>query len=501
MTLEKWIIHPGETRVIDIETVRKLKVGLVGGQIDVIGHDEPGARIEVHGVTIKDLRIEVTGDVVEIDHPQLRWDNFLEVFRNFGAGGPKAEISVAVPREVALTLGVVSASALVSGIRHDTRLNTVSGDIIVDGITGDLTVNAVSGDVQIRELVGSLSANSVSGDVAATGTLRKATIDTVSGAMLVDSTGEAHQVALNTVSGNATVRLDDGRPANFVVRSVSGRVQVDGVVRSGHGHRSDHELHRIGRRAQRLLRRRPRQLRVGRRHGPPPRRCTRPGVHPDDGCRRRRSRDGFSRGGVVMAPVFSHGDLRLYLLSLLDEGPRHGYDLMQALADRTGGTYTPSAGTIYPRLAKLEEEGLVTKTVDGRKTVYEITDAGRAEVAARSGDLEGIEAGLTDSVRLIADEVRGSVREAMKSLRADLAAATRDERATANQTPTGDDPRTASREQVHRADAAINEFRAQVRTDLRSHVARGGELAASVIDDVVKRLDDIARDVTRTLRG
>jgi hypothetical protein len=235
MTLEKWIIHPGETRVIDIETVRKLKVGLVGGQIDVIGHDEPGARIEVHGVTIKDLRIEVTGDVVEIDHPQLRWDNFLEVFRNFGAGGPKAEISVAVPRDVALNLGVVSASALVSGIRSDARLNTVSGDIIVDGITGDLTVNAVSGDVQIRELVGSLSANSVSGDVAATGTLRKATIDTVSGAMLVDSAGEAHQVALNTVSGNATVRLDDGRPANYVVRSVSGRVQVDGVVRSGQG--------------------------------------------------------------------------------------------------------------------------------------------------------------------------------------------------------------------------------------------------------------------------
>ena len=190
----------------------------------------------MHGVTIKDLRIEVTGDVVEIDHPQLRWDNFLEVFRNFGASGPKAEISVAVPREVALTLGVVSASALVSGIRNDARLNTVSGDIIVDGLTGDLTVNAVSGDVQIRELVGALSANSVSGDVAATGALRKATIDTVSGAMLVDSTGEAcTRSSLNTVSGNATVRLDEGYPANYVVRSVSGRVQVDGVVRSGKG--------------------------------------------------------------------------------------------------------------------------------------------------------------------------------------------------------------------------------------------------------------------------
>ncbi|GAA1978113.1 DUF4097 family beta strand repeat-containing protein [Microbacterium pumilum] len=235
MTLEKWIIHPGETRVIDIETVHSLKVGLIGGQIDVIAHDEPGARIEVHGVTIKDLRIEVVGDHVEIDHPQLRWDNFLEVFRNFTASGPKAEISVAVPRAVALTLGVVSASALVSGIRNDARLNTVSGDIIVDGLTGDLTVNAVSGDVQVRELVGALTANSVSGDVAATGALRKATIDTVSGAMLVDSTGELHSVALNTVSGSTTIRLDEGYPANYVIRSVSGRVQVDGVKRSGTG--------------------------------------------------------------------------------------------------------------------------------------------------------------------------------------------------------------------------------------------------------------------------
>ena len=114
-----------------------------------------------------------------------------------------------------------------------------------------------------------------------------------------------------------------------------------------------------------------------------------------------------------MPPVFSHGDLRLYLLSLLDEAPRHGYDLMQALSDRTGGTYTPSAGTIYPRLSKLEEEGLVTKTVDGRKTVYEITDAGRAEVASRSGDLAGIEA----VVRLLAEPDGWLITGAMHALK------------------------------------------------------------------------------------
>ncbi|WP_288419867.1 PadR family transcriptional regulator [uncultured Microbacterium sp.] len=198
-----------------------------------------------------------------------------------------------------------------------------------------------------------------------------------------------------------------------------------------------------------------------------------------------------------MPPVFSHGDLRLYLLNLLDDGPRHGYDIIQALSDRTGGTYTPSAGTIYPRLAKLEEEGMVTKSVDGRKTVYEITESGRAEVAARRDDLAGIEAGLADSVRLIADEVRGSVRDAMRSLRADLAAATAEQRAET--TAPSEDARTRSREQLQRADAAVNEFRGRLRADLRTHVARGGELSASLVDVIVDDLDRIARELTRTL--
>ena len=88
------------------------------------------------------------------------------------------------------------------------------------------------------------------------------------------------------------------------------------------------------------------------------------------------TRRGRRRGLGMTPPVFAHGNLRLYLLALLEERPRHGYELIQALSDRFGGTYSPSAGTIYPRLSKLEEEGLVTKSTDGRKTVYEITDAG-----------------------------------------------------------------------------------------------------------------------------
>ena len=61
-----------------------------------------------------------------------------------------------------------------------------------------------------------------------------------------------------------------------------------------------------------------------------------------------------------MPPVFAHGRLRLYLLKLLDEAPRHGYEVIRLLEERFQGLYAPSAGTVYPRLAKLEAEGLVT---------------------------------------------------------------------------------------------------------------------------------------------
>ena len=121
-----------------------------------------------------------------------------------------------------------------------------------------------------------------------------------------------------------------------------------------------------------------------------------------------------------MAPVFAHGQLRLYLLSLLESGPKHGYELITALEDRFGGTYRPSPGTIYPRLARLEEEGLVRRVDDGRKSTYDLTDAGLAELAARSGELAALEEGLAETVRGLAAQVRADVRGSMAGLRAEL---------------------------------------------------------------------------------
>ena len=205
-------------------------------------------------------------------------------------------------------------------------------------------------------------------------------------------------------------------------------------------------------------------------------------------------------------PVFAHGHLRLYLLRLLVDRPMHGYEIIQALSDQSGGTYSPSAGTIYPRLGKLEEEGLVTKEADGRKTVYAITDAGRAELTAREPELDGIETEFTDSVRRLADEVRASVNDAMRTLRADLAAAAREARSeaagVARETARNatDDPRVAARLRLHEAEAAVTEFRGDVRDELRS-AAASGALSSETVTVLTDGLNDLRRRLVQHLRG
>jgi DNA-binding PadR family transcriptional regulator len=129
-----------------------------------------------------------------------------------------------------------------------------------------------------------------------------------------------------------------------------------------------------------------------------------------------------------LSPVFRHGSLRLYLLRLLDEEPRHGYEVIRLLRDRFMGVYSPSPGTIYPRLARLEEEGLVTHDeVDGRK-VYRITEAGREELRSRSDELDELEEELSASVSDIVREVREDVRQTVRSLREELTWAARESR-------------------------------------------------------------------------
>jgi DNA-binding PadR family transcriptional regulator len=185
-----------------------------------------------------------------------------------------------------------------------------------------------------------------------------------------------------------------------------------------------------------------------------------------------------------MSPVFRHGRLRLYLLKLLDEAPRHGYEVIRLLQDRFMGIYAPSPGTIYPRLARLEEEGLVTHDeADGRK-VYRITDKGREELRARLDDLAELEDEITASVRDIAREVTEDVRETVRTLREELSWAAREFHPRARQAGRGADPggdiRHARTDEARaRAGAArAREAAAQAREAAAREAARAGEQAA-----------------------
>jgi DUF4097 and DUF4098 domain-containing protein YvlB len=221
---EKWLID-GE-KVIDIEMIRTLKVSLIAGKVDIVGHDEPGARVEVHSVQGKELKVSIDGDTLEIDHPQLRWDNFIDVFKSF-RGTASADISIMVPRDVALKFGVVSATALISGLTEDAKINTVSGDIVIDNVYGDLELNAVSGEISVRNHYGNISSKTVSGDVTASGEIMKFRSDGVSGDIFLDVTGLPEEIKVNTISGNVTTRLASAVPAQYRINTVSGRLQLD----------------------------------------------------------------------------------------------------------------------------------------------------------------------------------------------------------------------------------------------------------------------------------
>src|ERR1700737_1928450 len=87
---------------------------------------------------------------------------------------------------------------------------------------------------------------------------------------------------------------------------------------------------------------------------------------------------------------FGPGEVRLAILSLLSDGPRHGYELMKLLAQRSGGIYRASAGTIYPTLQQLEDEGLIAAEAQEGKRVFRITEEGRRELRLEDDVVERI---------------------------------------------------------------------------------------------------------------
>ncbi|MGV9251551.1 helix-turn-helix transcriptional regulator [Streptomyces sp. NPDC003697] len=201
-----------------------------------------------------------------------------------------------------------------------------------------------------------------------------------------------------------------------------------------------------------------------------------------------------------MPPVFAHGRLRLYLLKLLDEAPRHGYEVIRLLEERFHGLYAPSAGTVYPRLAKLEAEGLVTHTTEGGRKVYAITDAGRAELADRSGELADLELEIRESVAELAAEIRADVRGAAGDLRREMrAAASQTRQGAGEQGEAGDrEGWRAAKEELRRVKLEWKEQARRAKDEsrrAREEAQRARRQAKEAQDRAQEELQRIARRV------
>ncbi|MFF2245117.1 PadR family transcriptional regulator [Arthrobacter sp. NPDC058130] len=211
-----------------------------------------------------------------------------------------------------------------------------------------------------------------------------------------------------------------------------------------------------------------------------------------------------------MPPVFAHGALRLYLLALLESGPKHGYELIKALSERFGGTYSPSAGTIYPRLGKLEEEGLVATHTEGRRTNYSITAAGLLELNSRRDELAGVENDISASVRRLADNLRQDIRVNMRGLRADLAATAEAARTSAragSASGTGSAGGAGSpwyspegERRLKEAEMLVQAFRDDMRVELRRH-AGSRPVSAVTLETVRTVLDQARISIRNSLNG
>ena len=212
-----------------------------------------------------------------------------------------------------------------------------------------------------------------------------------------------------------------------------------------------------------------------------------------------------------MPPVFAHGALRLYLLALLESGPKHGYELIKALSERFGGTYSPSAGTIYPRLGKLEEEGLVATRTEGRRTNYSITPAGLTELNRRRDELAGVENDISASVRRLADNLRQDIRVNMRGLRADLAATAEAARTSARAAGSAGGTGTAGsvgspwyspegERRLKEAEMLVQAFRDDMRVELRRH-AGSRPVTAVTLETVRTVLDQARISIRNSLEG
>ncbi|SCK31356.1 DUF4097 family beta strand repeat-containing protein [Streptomyces sp. WMMB 322] len=221
-----WSISEPQTLRID-EPIESLQVRIVGGSVNIVGTGEPGARVEIGEVEGPPLTVTRKGGSLVVAYEDVPWQGFLKWLDRKG-WNRHAVVSVSVPAQARLSVGVVGANAFVSGVTGRTDVRGVSGDTTLVGIGGPVRAETVSGNVEAQGLTGTVGFNSVSGDLTVIDGRPAVRADSVSGSMILDldtaGTGKETDIALGTVSGEVALRLSDPVDATVEVSTASGGV-------------------------------------------------------------------------------------------------------------------------------------------------------------------------------------------------------------------------------------------------------------------------------------
>jgi hypothetical protein len=210
---------------LDFDEVTQLNVRLIGGTVAVLATDDrPSFTVsEING---RPLQVDYVDGTLTIGYEKLTWERLLDFLKPHN---DMAAVTVTVPADCPVQLGVVSASALVSGLSSGASVKGVSGDITLDGVSGGIEANTVSGELQARSIDGPVRFESVSGELTlADSSISALTGQNVSGRVTADVTlVPPGGVDVTTVSGEVTLRLPDDSDARVRLNAVSGKVQTE----------------------------------------------------------------------------------------------------------------------------------------------------------------------------------------------------------------------------------------------------------------------------------
>ncbi|MEW1776250.1 DUF4097 family beta strand repeat-containing protein [Streptomyces sp. NPDC086777] len=224
MPKSEWSV--AEPEKLDFDTpVTDLHVRIVNGTVNVVGTDEGSTRLQISQIEGPPLIVTREGGTLTVAYEDLPWKGFLKWLDRKG-WRRSAVVSLAVPADTRVEVGVVGAAAVVSGITGTSVVKGVTGDTTLVGLSGEVRADTVSGNLEAQAVTGNLRFNSVSGDLTVVeGSGPAVRADSVSGSMIIDLDPDGPtDVRLTSVSGEIAIRLPHPADAEVEANTASGTI-------------------------------------------------------------------------------------------------------------------------------------------------------------------------------------------------------------------------------------------------------------------------------------